>query len=36
MRAFYRGISANILRVIPASAVTFTSFDLIHRWLTVR
>ena len=34
---FYRGCAANLVRTIPAAAITFTSFELIsrgiHHWL---
>ncbi|KAG7030206.1 Nicotinamide adenine dinucleotide transporter 1, chloroplastic, partial [Cucurbita argyrosperma subsp. argyrosperma] len=30
---FYRGCAANLLRTTPAAAITFTSFEMIHRSL---
>jgi hypothetical protein len=33
MRGFYRGCGTNLLRTTPAAALTFTSFELIARWL---
>ncbi|KAI7982134.1 hypothetical protein LOK49_LG15G00166 [Camellia lanceoleosa] len=30
---FYRGCATNLLRTIPATVVTFTSFEMIHRFL---
>ncbi|GMH32870.1 hypothetical protein BSKO_00704 [Bryopsis sp. KO-2023] len=33
MRGFYRGLSVNLLRTVPAAAITFTSFELIARTL---
>lgn len=32
-RAFYLGLSANIVRVVPATTVTFVVFELVKRWL---
>lgn len=31
MRGFYKGCGMNLLRTIPAAAITFTSFELILR-----
>jgi len=33
IRAFYRGIETNILRTVPAAAITFTTYEFIQRWL---
>lgn len=33
MRGFYRGCLTNLLRTTPAAAITFTSFELITRYL---
>lgn len=30
---FYRGCATNLLRTTPAAAITFTSFEMIHRFL---
>ncbi|KAH7517020.1 nicotinamide adenine dinucleotide transporter 1, chloroplastic [Ziziphus jujuba] len=30
---FYRGCAANLLRTTPAAVITFTSFEMIHRFL---
>ncbi|PWA61738.1 NAD+ transporter 1 [Artemisia annua] len=32
-RGFYRGCATNLLRTTPASVITFTSFEMIHRFL---
>lgn len=32
-RGFYHGCLTNLLRTTPAAAVTFTSFEIIHRQL---
>jgi solute carrier family 25 folate transporter 32 len=34
MRGFYRGMAANLLRVVPACAITFTTYELISKTLT--
>mmetsp|Transcript_13256 Transcript_13256/g.41950 ORF Transcript_13256/g.41950 Transcript_13256/m.41950 type:complete len:330 (+) Transcript_13256:234-1223(+) len=31
--SFYRGVGTNLVRTTPAAAITFTSFELIHRAL---
>ncbi|KAJ7973014.1 Mitochondrial nicotinamide adenine dinucleotide transporter 1 [Quillaja saponaria] len=33
---FYRGCGANLLRTTPAAVITFTSFEMIHRFLVAR
>jgi len=33
-RGFYRGMGANLLRVTPSTAITFTSYELLVRWGT--
>lgn len=33
-RGFYRGLSTNLFRVVPAAAITFVSFEYISRALT--
>lgn len=33
-RGFYRGLPTNVMRVIPASAVTFLTYELSLQWLT--
>ncbi|KAH6808557.1 NAD+ transporter 2 [Perilla frutescens var. frutescens] len=30
---FYRGCATNLLRTIPSAVITFTSFEMIHRFL---
>ncbi|KAF6141318.1 hypothetical protein GIB67_024402, partial [Kingdonia uniflora] len=30
---FYRGCATNLLRTTPAAVITFTSFEMIHRYL---
>jgi solute carrier family 25 folate transporter 32 len=30
---FYRGCATNLLRTTPAAVITFTSFEMIHRFL---
>eukprot|EP01137_Pigoraptor_chileana_P007010 Opistho-2@51975 len=34
MRAFYRGMGTNLLRVTPSGAITFTAYEMIARALT--
>lgn len=34
LRAFYRGLSANILRVVPATCITFVVYEKVKRQLT--
>lgn len=34
LRGFYRGLSTNLFRVVPAAAITFVSFEYISRALT--
>lgn len=34
LRGFYRGLGVNLLRVVPAAAITFVSFEYISRALT--
>ncbi|PJF19347.1 Mitochondrial nad transporter [Paramicrosporidium saccamoebae] len=36
IRGFYRGLYANIVRVIPASGVTFVTYELIVKHLNVK
>jgi solute carrier family 25 folate transporter 32 len=33
IKAFYRGLSVNLVRVVPAAAITFTTFELTMRLL---
>jgi solute carrier family 25 folate transporter 32 len=33
VRGFYRGCATNLLRTTPAAALTFTSFELISRFM---
>ena len=33
IRGFYRGCYTNLIRTTPAAAVTFTSFELLSRYL---
>jgi solute carrier family 25 (mitochondrial folate transporter), member 32 len=33
LRGFYKGFSANLLRVAPQSAVTLTAYELLRDWL---
>lgn len=33
VRGFYRGLRVNILRVIPASGVTFVTYETILKWM---
>ncbi|KAK7344411.1 hypothetical protein VNO77_13967 [Canavalia gladiata] len=33
LAGFYRGCAINLLRTTPAAAITFTSFEMIHRFL---
>lgn len=33
IRGFYRGLATNLLRVVPAGAITFVSFEFISKWL---
>ncbi|KAL2945305.1 Nicotinamide adenine dinucleotide transporter 1 chloroplastic [Bienertia sinuspersici] len=33
MSGFYRGCATNLLRTTPAAVITFTSFEMIHRFL---
>ena len=30
---FYRGCGTNLLRTIPSAVITFTSYEMIHRFL---
>lgn len=32
-KALYRGFATNAIRVVPASAVTFVSYELVYDWL---
>jgi solute carrier family 25 folate transporter 32 len=34
LTAFYRGMTANLLRVIPSSAITFTAYELLVQFLS--
>lgn len=31
---FYRGCATNLLRTVPSAVITFTSYEMIHRFLT--
>lgn len=33
LSGFYRGCATNLLRTTPAAVITFTSFEMIHRFL---
>lgn len=33
IRGFYRGCATNLIRTTPAAVITFTSFEMIHRFL---
>ncbi|GAV56999.1 Mito_carr domain-containing protein [Cephalotus follicularis] len=33
LRGFYRGCGTNLFRTTPAAVITFTSFEMIHRFL---
>lgn len=33
LRGFYRGCAANLMRTTPAAAMTFTTFELVSRFL---
>ncbi|PKU84557.1 Nicotinamide adenine dinucleotide transporter 2, mitochondrial [Dendrobium catenatum] len=33
LAGFYRGCATNLLRTTPAAAITFTSYEMIHRFL---
>ncbi|XP_027363432.1 nicotinamide adenine dinucleotide transporter 1, chloroplastic-like [Abrus precatorius] len=33
LHGFYRGCATNLLRTTPAAVITFTSFEMIHRFL---
>ncbi|KAH0458196.1 hypothetical protein IEQ34_013511 [Dendrobium chrysotoxum] len=33
LAGFYRGYATNLLRTTPAAAITFTSYEMIHRFL---
>ncbi|KAK6780822.1 hypothetical protein RDI58_023006 [Solanum bulbocastanum] len=33
MAGFYRGCATNLIRTTPAAVITFTSFEMIHRFL---
>lgn len=33
LAGFYRGCAINLLRTTPAAVITFTSFEMIHRFL---
>jgi len=35
IRGFYRGIETNLIRTIPAAAITFTAYEFIQRWLNM-
>lgn len=34
LRAFYKGLSANIVRVVPATCITFVVYEHVKRILT--
>ncbi|EEF39321.1 nicotinamide adenine dinucleotide transporter 1, chloroplastic [Ricinus communis] len=36
LQGFYRGCATNLLRTTPAAVITFTSFEMIHRFLVTR
>ncbi|CAN8314474.1 unnamed protein product [Cochlearia groenlandica] len=36
IRGFYRGCATNLLRTTPAAVITFTSFEMVHRFLVSR
>lgn len=33
IQGFYRGCATNLIRTTPAAVITFTSFEMIHRFL---
>ncbi|XWS76606.1 hypothetical protein CRYUN_Cryun01aG0191200 [Craigia yunnanensis] len=33
LSGFYRGCATNLIRTTPAAVITFTSFEMIHRFL---
>jgi len=33
IRGFYRGIEANLIRTVPAAAITFTAYELFSRYI---
>lgn len=33
LRGFYRGCATNLLRTTPSAVITFTSYEVIHRFL---
>lgn len=33
LRGFYRGCATNLMRTTPSAVITFTSFEMIHRFL---
>lgn len=33
IRGFYRGCATNLLRTTPSAVITFTSYEMIHRFL---
>jgi solute carrier family 25 (mitochondrial folate transporter), member 32 len=33
IHGFYRGCSANLLRTTPAAALTFTTFEMLQRFM---
>lgn len=35
LRGFYRGCGTNLVRTVPAAAITFTTFELAARQLRV-
>ncbi|XP_050203306.1 nicotinamide adenine dinucleotide transporter 1, chloroplastic [Mercurialis annua] len=36
IHGFYRGCATNLIRTTPAAVITFTSFEMIHRFLVAR
>jgi len=34
IKGFYRGCATNLLRTTPSAVITFTSYEMIHRFLT--
>jgi len=33
IKGFYRGCATNLLRTTPSAVITFTSYEMIHRFL---
>jgi solute carrier family 25 folate transporter 32 len=36
IRGFYGGLQINIIRVVPAGAITFVSYEMLLQWLNKR